>query len=283
MNFACALLLAALTVGTWNGEWFPSGRAEHRADAKKEARTIRRAGEMLRRGLDRADPSGTNDLVLCFNEIRGEEEAKALLAAIGRPNLRLAVVSGYRRRDRFDQQQDVIATTLPVVEANWSRWKNSWANTPPRGYAHARVVVSPSVTAEVYAVHLKSNYGQTSDAIAATNRLKRTLAVEQVVEQERPKRGRPAAKVIVAGDFNADRWNGKFREERIFDIFEKAGFMNCIELLPEQDRVTHPGGEKWGDTALDYVMVRGFECYERPVVMSSEGLSDHEPVFVNLR
>ena len=283
MNLAAALVVAALTVGTWNGEWFPSGRAEHRAEPAKEARTIRRAGEMLKRGLDKADPAGTNDLILCFNEIRGKEEAEALCQAIGRKDLRLAVVSAYRRRDRFDQQQDVIATTLPVAEANWSRWKNSKAVTPPRGYAHARIVLNPAVTAEVYSVHLKSNYGQTSDAVAETNRTKRTLAISQIVEQEKPRRGKPKSPVVIAGDFNADKWGAGFAGERIFEIMEGAGFLNCLELLPRQDRVTHPGKAKWSDAAFDYVMTRGLGCYELPVIVSAEGLSDHEPVFVNLR
>ena len=83
MSLASAILLAAVTVATWNGEWFPSGRAEHRASPEKEERTIRRAGDMLRRALEKADPSGTNDIVLCLNEIRGRPEAEALCGARG--------------------------------------------------------------------------------------------------------------------------------------------------------------------------------------------------------
>ena len=43
-----ASILLALVVGTWNGEWFPSGRAEHRASDEVERETIRAAGQMLR-------------------------------------------------------------------------------------------------------------------------------------------------------------------------------------------------------------------------------------------
>ena len=100
-----ALLLAAVTVGTWNGEWFPSGRAEHRAAPEIEEGAIRAAGRMLRAGLAQADPAGTNDLVLCFNEFRrdtdGASVAARLCQEVGRTNLHVAVVSGYRRRDRF--------------------------------------------------------------------------------------------------------------------------------------------------------------------------------------
>ena len=86
-----------------------------------EAATITAAAKMLAGGLKAVDPAGTNDVILCLNEIRGPKAASNLVAQIGREDLRVAVVSGYRRRDRFDQQQDVIATTLPVAEAHWSK------------------------------------------------------------------------------------------------------------------------------------------------------------------
>lgn len=286
MTSAAALLLAAVTVGTWNGEWFPSGRAEHRAAPEIEEGAIRAAGRMLRAGLAQADPAGTNDLVLCFNEFRrdtdGASVAARLCQELGRTNLHVAVVSGYRRRDRFDQQQDVIVTTLPVAEANWSAWKRArdWSDTPPRGYARAKIVVSPAVTATVYAVHLKSNYGQTTEEAAAANRRKRALAVEQILEQERPKRGR-AAPLILAGDLNADRW-GAGSNEVFFAALEEAGFSNALELLPPGRRVTYPGRGRFANLALDYVMTRGLSPAGAPVIVSGEGVSDHNAVFVNL-
>ncbi len=284
MTLASVLTLAAITVGTWNGEWFPSGRAEHRAAPEIEAATIRAAGRVLREGLAKADPAGTNDLILCFNEIRGPKEAEALCRELGRPDLSVVVVTRYRRRDRFDQQQDVIATTLPVVSANWSRWRDAKKETPPRGYARASVLLSPSVTGTVYAVHLKSNYGQTTEALAEMNRTKRTLAARQLVEMEKPpKRGRKRqSPVIVAGDFNADKWAKSFAAETIFTDFEKAGFTDPLEQLSASDRVTHPGKGKWGNSVLDYVLLRGVKAQEPPVIVSAEGVSDHNPVFVTL-
>ena len=126
-------IFAAVVVGTWNGNWFPSGRAEHRAHPDVEAATSAAAAKMLAEGLKEVDPEGTNDVILCLNEIRGPRAATNLLAQIGRKDLRMAVISGYRRRDRFDQQQDVIATTLPVANAHWSKWKGAGKETPPRG------------------------------------------------------------------------------------------------------------------------------------------------------
>ena len=215
MTSAAAALLAAITVGTWNGEWFPSGRAEHRAAPEIEAATVKAAARMIREGLDAADPAGTNDIILCLNEMRGPKVARELCAEIGRSNLNVAVISAYRRRDRFDMQQDVIATTLPVADAGWSRWKNAKADdTPPRGYVTAKIVFSPTVTATVYAVPRQSNSGQPPHELVRRNRRKRTLAIDQLMEQERrSKRKRkdsPPTPVIIAGDFNADKWSPSF-------------------------------------------------------------------------
>ena len=286
MTSAAAVLLAAITVGTWNGEWFPSGRAEHRAAPEIEAATVKAAARMIREGLDAADPAGTNDVILCLNEMRGPKVARELCAEIGRSNLNVAVISAYRRRDRFDMQQDVIATTLPVASAGWSRWKNAKADTPPRGYVTAKIVFSPTVTATVYAVHLKSNYGQTTDELVRRNRRKRSLAMDQLVEQERrPKRKRKdalPAPVIIAGDFNADKWSPAFAEETIFKSLEQAGFVNTTEALPPDKRATHPSRGKWHNSALDYIMIRDLKMESLPSTVSAEGISDHNPVFVNI-
>ena len=275
------VLIAAVVVGTWNGNWFPSGRAEHRAHPAVEAATTKAAARMLAGGLRAIDPKGTNDVILCLNEMRGPKAASNLVARIGRPGLRVVSVSGYRRRDRFDQQQDVIATTLPVADAHWSRWRANGKATPPRGYAFAALVVDSATTANVYAVHLKSNYGATTDAIAAANREKRTESVRQLLEWERPKRGRPSRPVVVAGDMNADKWRGEFAEEKLFGLFDEAGFANPLADLPPESRGTHPS-KRWGDSALDYVFVRGMRAAGLPRIVPNDELSDHYALFVLL-
>jgi len=239
------------------------------------------AAKMLAEGLRSVDPHETNDIILCLNEIRGPRAASNLVARIGRADLRVTIVSGYRRRDRFDQQQDVIATTLPVAEAHWSKWKNAREQTPPRGYAFAAVVINPTTTANVYAVHLKSNYGARTAEAWADNRAKRTAAVAQLVKQEQPKRGRSTRPVIVAGDMNADRWGKGFPEEELFSRLEQAGFDNPLELLPADRRGTHPSA-RFGDSALDYVFCRGLSAKAPPTITPNEGLSDHRALFVLL-
>ena len=257
------------TIVTWNGNWFPSGRAEHRAHPDVEAATTVAAGRMLAASLRAADPSGSNAVILVLNEIRGPRSASNLIERVGIPGLRLASISAYRRRDRVDQQQDVIATTLPVVDHGWSTWRSEKRETPPRGYAYADVVVSPAVTARVYAVHLKSNYGATTKETRELNRAKRAHAVEQLVGQDKKRRY-----VIVAGDMNADAWRKEFAEESIFGLFAGAGFDNHLAALPPDRRGTHPSASH-GDSALDYIMTRGFVLEGEPCIEPAQDLSDH--------
>ena len=280
--FGITAVALAVIVGTWNGNWFPSGRAEHRANAVVEAATIQAAGEMLRAGVAKFDPTLKEDVVICLNEMRNLEVTEELAKATGIPGLRVAVVSGYRRRDRFDMQQDAILTTLPVASANWSFWKSKKGVTPPRGYAHATLVFPQAVTTSVYCVHLKSNYGATTDEIRDSNREKRRLPIEQLVEQEKVRRGRKSTPIVVAGDFNADPWREEFAKETIFDSLEKAGFTNVLKLAPEKRRWTLPN-RRYGNSALDHVYVRGLKIDGQPLTQYPDELSDHFALFVRVK
>ena len=268
------LLIAAVVVGTWNGNWFPSGRAEHRAHPDVEAATIAAAGKMLADGFRRLDPLATNDWVLCLNEIRGPKSASNLIARIGRADLKLDVITDYRRRDRFDMQQDVIASTLPVAAIEKMKYPYKGKNTPPRGYAFAALVLEPSVTAAVYALHLKSNYGATNDELRRLNRVKRRSAVKAIVEREAGRR-RP---VVVAGDFNADRRRKEFADEEFFALLD--GFTDALDLLPIARRWTHPS-KTYGNSALDHIYLRDLVPAATETVPARD-LSDHYAVFTLL-
>ena len=265
------LLIAAIVVGTWNGNWFPSGRAEHRGTEAEEASTIAAAGKMIGEALRAMDGTGEEDVLLCLNEIRGPRVAMRLAEATGRTNLVLAAISGYRRRDRFDQQQDAILTTLPVVSKAWSLWRREKGVFAPRGYAMAKVAAAGREL-EVYAIHLKSNYGATSEALRRENRVKRSLAVRQLLQVAK-------SPYIIAGDMNADCWSKAFAEEEIFKLFDEKGCLNVLALLPDGKRATHPN-RRHGDSALDYIFLNGLSTDSPPRIFSARGVSDHDLVLV---
>lgn len=276
------ILIAAVVVGTWNGNWFPSGRAKHRAPREVEESRIAAAAKMLAQGIAKLDPEGTNDVVLCLNEMRGPAVVSNLVARIGRKGLRPVTVTRYRWRDRFDEQQDVIATTLPVAESRWSVWKKIRGTRPPRGYAFAALVVEPAVTANVYAVHLKSNYGQGRDEEKiADNVRKRALAIEQIVAMEKPRRASARRPVILAGDLNADRRRREFARDTIFGTLDAAGLRDVFEAMPENERYTREH-RYFGKSAIDFILYRGFDVSARPITLSAGDVSDHRPLFALL-
>ena len=272
----CLCARGGVVVGTWNGNWFPSGRAEHRAHPSVELATTEVAAKMLSSALSSIDPEGTNDVLLVLNEIRSPLVASNLIKRISRKGLTLASISGYRRRDRYDQQQDVIVTTLKVAGSGWSRWLNEKAETPPRGYAYANIVVTSAVTARVYAVHFKSNYGGNTKEKAALNRAKREHSARQIVKQVKN-----LEHVIVAGDLNTDPWRKEFADEKTHDIFKEAQFANHLEELPPGRRATHPN-KRHGDSSLDFVLSKGFRSLRAPHIEPSYQISDHLALFTLL-
>lgn len=271
------LLIAAVIIGTWNGNWFPSGRAEHRAHPKVEEATCVAAAEMLNKGIAALNEGGTNDVVIILNEMRSPEVVSNLVEKMNRPNLRVASVSRYRRRDRFDQQQDAIITTLPIVDSGWGVWPAKKKVKAPRGTAFATLVFPNSITTEVYAVHLKSNYGATNEAIKKDNAAKRAIAIEDLIDRA-GKRKRKVPTMIIAGDFNADRDREEFASETIFADLEKYGFIDFSRLMPEEERYTHPN-KRWGNSLLDYIFIRGFDKLSGATRVSAEDLSDHDAFF----
>ncbi len=277
MNTILSLIFAAVAIGTWNGKWFPSGRAEHRAPQEQEEATIRASGKMLRRALDAVDPAGTNDVVLCINEIANRKAAEKLAAAIGRTNLVVAAISDYRKRGkRRDYQQDAILSTLPVLDAGWTRWKASGGVGAPRGCVFADLAFSKTKTVRVFAVHLKSNYGQKDEETRRANIAKRTLAARQLAAWAEGS----ANPVVICGDFNADFGKKEFEDDTLFKVLEHAGFANPLAKLPAALRITHPGRGRFPGSTLDYIMLRALRPSSRPAITNSGGISDHDAVTI---
>ena len=91
-----------------------------------------------------------------------------------------------------------------------------------------------------------------------------------------------AAKVLIAGDFNPDRFQKAFKDERIFAMLESEWFKDCWEGASLSERGTHPGNTRYQDSTLDYVFYKGFaQCFSHSLVPSIP-LSDHRMLVVAL-
>lgn len=262
----CFLIFAVLA-GSWNLKWFPSGRAEHRSSARVESANIADAADVIRANLK---GSGR---VLFLQEMRDAKACSNLVVAIGDTNLKVAVVSAFRdfRDNRLQWQQLGIVTDLPVLKTEWKYSKKADGMFVPRGYAYALLDGGEEGRIACFCVHLKSNYGAKKAAKKKENMLKREAAIRQVLAAAE---NCGADKILIAGDFNSDRFQRAFKDERIFSMLESAGFRDAWEGTDPSQRGTHPGSSRYPDSTLDYVFYMGYSrCASRflvPVALVSD-------------
>ena len=263
-----SFLIFALAVGTWNLKWFPSGRAEHRASPRVEAANIHDAAEVVREALK------GKDRILFLQELRDPLSCSNLVVAVGDTNLHVAVATAYRdfRDNRLQWQQLAIVTDLPVLETEWKYAKKANGMFVPRGYAYALLDGGREGRIACFCVHLKSNYGARKPEAKTANVAKRTAMIRQVLEAAKKV---SADKVLIAGDFNADRFHRSFKDERIFPLLLEKGFSDAWEGLPLSARGTHPGNTRYPDSTIDYVFFRGFKGCKGQTLAPVHPVSDH--------
>jgi endonuclease/exonuclease/phosphatase family metal-dependent hydrolase len=270
----CFLIFAVLA-GSWNLKWFPSGRAEHRASARVESANIEDAADVIRANLK---GSGR---VLFLQELRDANACSNLVTAIGDTNLNVAVATAFRdfRDNRLQWQQLGIVTDLPVIKAEWRYSKKADGMFVPRGYAYALLDGGEEGRIACFCVHLKSNYGAKKAAKKKENMLKREAAIRQVLAAA----GNCGAdKILIAGDFNSDRFQKAFKDERMFPMLESAGFKDGWEGTAPSERGTHPGISRYPDSTLDYVFYKGYSRCASRFLAPAVPVSDHRMLTMDL-
>jgi len=270
----CILIFAVL-VGSWNLKWFPSGRAEHRASRRVEAANVADAADVIRANLK------GGGRILFLQEMRDAQSCSNLAAAVGDPGLKVAVASAFRdfRDNRLQWQQLGILTDLPVMESEWRYSSKAERMFVPRGYAYALLDGGKDGRIACFCVHLKSNYGARNPAKRLENMKKREAGMRQVIAAAKRCR---ADKILIAGDFNSDRFQKAFRDERIFSMLEAGGFKDCWEGAPLSERGTHPGNTRYPDSTLDYVFYKGFGCCSSRSLAAEAPVSDHRMLVMSL-
>ena len=270
----CFLIFAVLA-GSWNLKWFPSGRAEHRASARVESANIEDAADVIRANLK---GSGR---VLFLQELRDANACSNLVTAIGDTNLNVAVATAFRdfRDNRLQWQQLGIVTDLPVIKAEWRYSKKADGMFVPRGYAYALLDGGEEGRIACFCIHLKSNYGAKKAAKKKENMLKREAAIRQVLAAA----GNCGAdKILIAGDFNSDRFQKAFKDERMFPMLESAGFKDGWEGTDPSERGTHPGSSRYPDSTLDYVFYKGYSRCASRFLAPAVPVSDHRMLTMDL-
>lgn len=263
-----SLFIFAVVAGTWNLKWFPSGRAEHRASVRVETANIQDAADVIRDNLK------GRGRVLFLQELRDPQACTNLVAAVGDTNLHVAVATAYRdsRDNRLQWQQLAIVTDLPVLASEWKYAKKAGGMFVPRGYAYALLDGGAEGRIACFCVHLKSNYGARQPEVKAANVTKREAGLKQVVAAAK---ACGAEKVLIAGDFNADRFQRQFKDEPLFAMLERAGFSDGWEGSSRAERGTHPGNTRYPDSTLDYIFHRGFGRRISRTLALADPVSDH--------
>jgi endonuclease/exonuclease/phosphatase family metal-dependent hydrolase len=283
-----AAVFADVVAGTWNLKWFPSGRAKHNAPPSVEKATIESAGKAIRSSIGEmpSPPKDGDGTILFFQEIRDFKTATNLVNAIGLSNVNLACLSLFKDWDgRAIQQQCAIATTLPVIDSSWSYCKRPKKITPPRGYAYALLDGGKDGIVACFCVHLKSNYATTTKAKKEDAKKKREVCAEQLAKLAKSLKtpdGKKVSKVIIAGDFNIDKWDPILEDEKTHSILADASFANCFENVPLSGRWTYPGSTRRKDSTLDYIYHKGFDSASSLYVAPLKDFSDHRMVLLRL-
>lgn len=263
-----AFLIFAVLVGSWNLKWFPSGRAEHRASPRVEAANIADAADVIRENL-----KGTGRIMF-LQEMRDAQACSNLVNAIGDTNLKVAVATAFRdfRDNRLQWQQLGIVTDLSVIKTEWKYSKRVDGMFVPRGYAYALLDGGADGKIACFCVHLKSNYGSRSATKKKENQLKREAMIRQVVAAAK---NCGADRILIAGDFNSDRFQKAFKDEQIFPLLESVGFKDGWDGVPLSGRGTHPGNTRYPDSTLDYVFSKGYSRCSSHFLVPAVPVSDH--------
>jgi endonuclease/exonuclease/phosphatase family metal-dependent hydrolase len=260
-----------IKVTTWNLEWFPNGSPKQ-LPVEEQQKRIDAAAEVLKR---------INPDVLLLQEVSEWQACERLVAAIGKDSYQIAVCSA----SKTGRQQQAILAKQPAIAAWSESWKVVDAVDPARGFAFAWLKFG-SQDVGFYCVHLKSNLVMHGDKEAANklNIHKREMATEQLISHIKGtvSSGMPSIKtIVIGGDFNTNKDQELFQEERTFNNLRAHGFQNSWDGIPLEKRITHPGGHGFPDCTFDYLFTMGVKM--QPPVVTSTLASDHLPVTVEIK
>lgn len=279
-------------VVTWNMKWFPSGKADLRAEPEYERENIARAGRTLAEAVDDQRRSrkekSSSGLVVFAQEMRDAEVCGQYVQASGVEGLWLVSVSNYKDNGGVPLwQQMAIMSTLPVLESGYTLWSTGDGVSIPRGFAFALLDGGAEGHIACFSVHLKSNVNRTGSVQESQKNIyKREAAAGQILAAVRElRRRRPGVKlrILVGGDFNTNEDDPAFVSEATLRSFYGAHYRSCFRDWKKSQCVTHPGDRNFPDATFDYILYHGFERIVSRRIFPGAPVSDHNLVALRLR
>lgn len=265
---------SALTVVTWNLEWFP-GHKQNSTPTEQQAHM-----KAAKAALKELNPD-----IFIGIEIKDEDSFKKLVSVV--PGLKAQVVSDFRiSKNQKGLQQIGIASRWPAQSA-WSEpWKNV-VNKLPRGFSFTAIEDTNSHKfLMVYGLHLKSNLNRgKGDKEDQENRALRNESARQLIfhieyMQDIYKKENIEG-WIIGGDFNTND-DGQFTNDHVITNFEEAGFWDTWQNVPQEKRLTWTGKGRYKPTTFDYILLKGLGKPSALALTNFTEVSDHLPVVVTL-
>jgi endonuclease/exonuclease/phosphatase family metal-dependent hydrolase len=208
-----------------------------------------------------------------LQEVRDWNAANELVSVI--PDLKVAIVS----RFNGDQQQ-VIASRLPIDSAWAEPWKSSAVTDLPRGYSFAALQMPDGAFLLVYSLHMKAN-GRGGDEVNIAKREESSRQlIAHVADMQKLYSQRGKVAIILAGDWNTTLdLDPRFNAETTLRGPLASGFHSSWENVPFEQRITHPGADGWPPITFDHILTAGLG---NPTgrVENIPNVSDHMPAIV---
>lgn len=278
-------LNAEIVCGTWNLKWFPSGKANLKAEKEEENTRIKEIGKALDESLSEFLQSQNDKIILFFQEVRDKESSEKLIKEISRYKLSIASISEFSDNAGIKLwQQVLIASNCKVLEASYQHWESEKYIEFPRGFAYAILDGQEEGLIACFSLHLKSNLNRSRTELEhQTNIYKREQSAKQilsVIKELQKKYSDRLSKIIIAGDFNTSDEQKEFLSEDTLRSFYGAHFRSCHTGYTSKERITRPGHGIYPDSTFDYILYKGFDKVEKRKIFNCYMQSDHFPVFI---
>lgn len=290
----CALLVLPLRgdviVTTWNMKWFPSGKADLRAEPAYERENVARAGRVLADAFAEQSRSrkGSADLIVLAQEMRDVAVCEDFVRASGIPGLKVVTVSNYKDNGGVPLWlQMAIMSTLPVLDSGYTIWSTGDGVSIPRGFAFALLDAGEAGTIACFSIHLKSNVNRSGSLQESQENIyKREAAAGQILaavkELRRRNHGRKL-RILVGGDFNTNEDDPAFVSEATLRSFYGAHYRSCFRDWKKSQCVTCSGNRLFPDATFDYILYHGFDRIVSRRIYEGAPVSDHNLVALRLR
>jgi endonuclease/exonuclease/phosphatase (EEP) superfamily protein YafD len=256
---------SSVTIAFWNIQWFPGQRPE--ASLKQQTSQI----NAVHADITRLDAD-----IIGMEEVRDFRQAGVAVQPLA--GFKVDVCANFPPREgQIEAQEVAIASRLQPLSAWAEEWKPAGAMTPPRGFAFASYELAPRQLIMVYALHLKSNRGETQENIPMRQESMRQLR-SHIAAMQTAYGKLGAITWIIGGDFNTSLDDKRFTDETTLRSLMDNGFAWIWQNVPLASRTTLPAGGGFPAACFDHIFYGGAKLRRASVVNTSRQSSDHRAI-----